>query len=427
MNNYDELLNYLEQRSMFGIKLGLDNIRSSLEKIGNPHRGLRYVHIAGTNGKGSVAVMVSSVLKQSGINVGLYTSPHLLDVRERIKINDVPISKEQFLDIVCELQPYMPQQITYFELLTLVAIKYFSTQKVDIAIMEVGMGGRLDATNICDAEIAVITNIDMEHSQYLGTTLEEIAREKAAVIKKGACVVSGVVTEEAEGVIAAYCKDQEAHLLSLGKEIDYGIEERSLSSQKIWVKTKKAIYNELDLNLLGDYQAGNCALAVTIIELLQEKGYPISIDSIKKGLANVTWPARFQIVAKDPLMIIDGAHNPAAFRVLKDAIDYCFNDRNIIIILGILKDKDYCEMIRILAPAAKTIFAVAPDNKRALSAKTLADLVIEQDVICITNSEEAVARAREMAGENDVVIVAGSLYLAGEVMAYLEKNKVKLN
>lgn len=375
--DYTEFLKYLDGRARLGIKLGLDNIKYLLERLGSPQKRLLYIHIAGTNGKGSVAAMLSSVLTRAGIKVGLYTSPHLADVRERIKINDIDITEDEFLTTAQKVIPFALPQTTYFELLTAVALEYFCSNRVEIAIMETGMGGRLDATNVCNAEIAIITDISLEHTQYLGSTIPEITREKMAIVKEGSRAL--LSTELTEGV-------------------DYGIHSWNLDYQDIW--TGK--YNNLRLNLLGPHQARNCALAIKAIEVLIDKAYNISAESIYKGLANVNWPGRFQIISRQPLVILDGAHNPGAALAVKKTVETYLDGKEIILILGVLRDKDYKGIVDVLVPIAKHVITVTPNSDRALpGGKKIA---------------EALEEAIKMAQDNTAILVTGSLYLAGEAL-----------
>lgn len=373
MNSYPEFLKYLDERAKFGIKLGLDNIKSLLERIGRPEKNLKFIHIAGTNGKGSVAAMLSSVLTAAGVKVGLYTSPHLVRVRERIRINDADITEEELLITAKKVVPYALSSTTYFELLTALALEHFSSHRVEIAIMETGMGGRLDATNVCNAEIAVITDISLEHTQYLGNTVEEITREKMAIIKNGSRVIRSVDLKEG---------------------VDYSVNSWNLDYQVI----RAGKYDNIKLNLLGHYQARNCALAIKAVE----EGFNISEESLYNGLINVRWPGRFQVFSRNPLIILDGAHNRGAFLALKKTIEAYLAGREIILILGVLKDKDYNGILNIISPIVKHIIRVTPNCDRALPGDKKVN--------------EALEEAVKMAHSNSVILVTGSLYLVGEVL-----------
>jgi len=386
MNTYPEFIEYLNSRETFGIKLGLDNISSLLEKLGSPHKKLHFIHVAGTNGKGSVCSMLSSVLNSAGIKVGLYTSPHLIDVKERIRINETDITEEEILQTAKKIIPLASAETTYFEVLTAIAIDFFYQKGIEIVILETGMGGRLDATNVCFGEITIITDISLEHTQYLGDTLEQIKKEKMAIVKEG----STVITAE-----------------SLTN--DFEIYTRSLDYQKVRVGK----YEDIELNLLGDHQVRNCALALQAIDALIGKGYKIPSKSIYLGLSKVKWPARFQVLCKNPIIVLDGAHNPAAAEVLKDTIKK-YLGKNITLIIGMLKDKDYKTTMNILTPLATRIITVTPNNKRSLDGQELNSLLPGKSIEYKSSIKEAI----DSINQTTPTVITGSLYLAGEVLEY---------
>lgn len=361
MNSYSEFIEYLNQREKLGIKFGLDNMNYLMEKLKFPQKKMRCIHVAGTNGKGSVCAMLSSVLKEARIKVGLYTSPHLIDVKERIRINERDITEEEILTAAKKVITVCPPETTYFELLTGIAIEFFHEQGVEIAIMETGMGGRLDATNVCFGEIAIITDISLEHTQYLGDTIEKIRQEKMAIVKPGSAVII------AEGGVA-----------------------------------------DIKTNLIGNYQKRNAALALKAIEVLRDKGYNIPQVAVENGLTKVRWPGRFQILSRNPLIILDGAHNPGAALALKEAVNDYVKEK-VILIIGVLKDKDYTSMLKILAPIAKRIITVTPKSERALSGDILAKTINAEYIPDVMDALESVR------GESPV-LVTGSLYLVGEVL-----------
>lgn len=392
MESYSEFLTYLGQRTMMGVKFGLDNINSLLKKLGSPHKKLKFIHIAGTNGKGSVAAMLSAVLNQAGIKVGLYTSPHLVDVRERIRINEMDISEEEILVMAKRVVAVCRPETTYFEFLTAIAIEYFYEKKTEIVIMETGMGGRLDATNACDAGIAIITDISLEHTDYLGKSIEDITKEKMAIIKKNTKAI-------------------------LAKDLDrgYNIYSRTLDGQTCRIGK----YDKIKLNLLGDHQIRNCSLALKALQILTDKGYNIPRGSIYKGLENVRWPGRFQILSHEPLIILDGAHNPGAALVLKDTVEKYLKSK-VVLIVGILKDKDYKSVIDILNPIAEKIVTVTPKNERAVSGEELRRMIKDKPVEYIEDVNDAIICVKD----NLPVLVTGSLYLLGEVLEKNENNNI---
>lgn len=356
MNNYPEFIKYLDEKTRIGIKFGLENITNLMEKLGSPHKKLHCIHIAGTNGKGSVAAMLSSVLNQAGIRVGLYTSPHLVDVRERIRLNERDITEEEILAVARKVVPLSLPETTYFELLTAIAIEFFCEKAVEIAIMEVGMGGRLDATNVCYGEIAIITDISIEHTQYLGNTIEEITREKMAIVKPG----SVLITEKGDSPL---------------------------------------------------FPERNTTLVLKAIDALISKGYNITKESIDRGLSDVRWPGRFQTISRDPLIILDGAHNPGAAIALRQMVERYIGEK-VVLIIGILKDKDYKSILDILTPIAKKIITVTPKSERALSGDVLKEMIHNKPVEYIPS----VIDALDSANGDSPILVTGSLYLVGEVL-----------
>jgi dihydrofolate synthase/folylpolyglutamate synthase len=386
MNTYPEFIEYLNSRETFGIKLGLDNILSLLEKLGSPQKKLHFIHVAGSNGKGSVCAMLSAVLNSAGIKTGLYTSPHLIDVKERIRVNETDITEEEILHIAKKVIPLASQETTYFEILTAIAIDFFYEKGVEIVILETGMGGRLDATNACFGEIAIITDISLEHTQYLGDTLEKIKQEKKAIIKKDSIAI-----------------------LAESLTNNFKIYSRNLDFQKIRIEK----YDNIMLNLLGDHQVRNCALALNAIDILIKKGYKISSEAIHLGLSKVRWSARFQVLCKNPAIILDGAHNPAAAIVLRDTIEKYLGN-NITLIIGMLKDKDYRNTMDILAPIANKIITVTPNNKRSLDGQELNTLLPGKSIEYKSSIKEAI----DSIDQNMPTVITGSLYLAGEVLEY---------
>lgn len=331
--------------SKTGIKLGLHNISCLMEQLGSPQKKFRCIHIAGTNGKGSVAAILSSILHHAGIKAGLYTSPHLVDVKERIRIDERNITEEEFQKVEKKVSSLALPETTYFELLTAMAIQFFYEQNVEIAVMEVGMGGRLDATNVCYGEIAIITDISLDHTEYLGNTIEEITREKMGIVKPGAIVI-----KQENG----------------GSPL---------------------------------FPVRNRSLALKAIDVLVEKGYNITQKAVNEGLLKMRWPGRFQILRKDPLIILDGAHNPGAAAALRAMVEKNVGEK-VVLIFGVLKDKDYKGMMDILIPIAKRVITVTPKSERALPGE-------------VPNVMDALNSVK---GESPVLIT-GSLYLVGEVLA----------
>ena len=393
MKNYSEVIQFLSARERLGIKLGLENIRLLLGKLGAPQKSFFCIHIAGTNGKGSVGAMLSAILRQAGIKTGLYTSPHLIDIKERIRIGERDISEAEIVATAGKVFPLAGPETTYFELLTVLAIQYFKEQEADIGIMEVGMGGRYDATNICRGDIAVITDISLDHTQYLGDTIEKIKDEKMAIIKPGARVVNA---EEIGDNYKIYDSDFDGQKVRIGH------------------------YHNLELNLLGRHQARNCSLALAVVRDLIQKGYDIPKAAVYRGLSRVNWPARFQVVSRAPLVIIDGAHNPQAAQRLKETVSE-YVDRKVILIIGVMADKDYRGIMEALIPVAGRIITVTPRNDRALSGEVLKGLATGIPVDYIPDIKDALD---SLTGDTPA-LVTGSLYLAGEALQVLSVKTVK--
>jgi dihydrofolate synthase/folylpolyglutamate synthase len=427
--DYDEFASWMFNLERFGIKLGLENITEFLGRIGNPSRDLKSVHVTGTNGKGSVCVFVSEILRKHGLKVGLYTSPHLVDFRERIRINGRDISEKDVVRLGTELRTVMDamtseskeKQLTFFEFTTGLAFKYFAQKKVDIVVAEVGMGGRLDATNVLSPEVSAITRIGLEHTNYLGSTIQDIAREKAGIIKKGVSVITCERKPEALSVIAGICEKKGAPLRRMGKDFVVNEVDQSLDGTAFDYSGRHT-YRDLRTKLLGAYQAENAGAAIAIVEELAERNLLVTEEGIRKGLLASKWPGRLDIVSRDPMIMLDGSHNPDGIAttvgVLKD-----LRLTPLTFVLGCLDDKDSRGIVRALAPVAEKIISTQPRYKRALPAKKLGVVVSEeftgrQEVI--EDSEKAFDRGvKDICGNGLCVI--GSLYLVGEALPWWDK------
>ena len=409
----------------FGIILGLETIRNILDGLEQPHRNYACIHVAGTNGKGSVAATLASILFESGYTVGLYTSPHLVHFNERICINNRPISDDDVVKAyrAVKLVHYGDRSPTFFEFATAMALYAFRRHRVDYAVIETGMGGRYDATNVIQPAISIITNISLEHRDYLGNTLVEIAREKAGIIKQATPVVSGVKQKQARMVVQQIARKKEAPLFSLGKEFKI----RQYRSGQFSYSGFKNKWRPLRTPLLGRYQVQNAALALAACELLINEQAAITPESIKQGLANTRWAGRLEIVCKHPLVILDGAHNLIAARNLAKYLAENLAGRRLTLVIGILGDKPYRSMLNSLLPdcsraiitRAQSQRALKPEKLYAIAKKSLADVSIIPDVAA------AVRNAIETAGSDDVICVAGSLYVVGEAKEAIEKGLLK--
>ena len=414
--NYKEALGYINKIEWFGSKPGLERIGELLERIGNPQKKLKYVHIAGTNGKGSCASMTAAVLKAAGYKTGLYTSPYLFKFNERMQINGQQIDDDVLAEIVTKIQPIadaMDVHPTEFEVMTAVALQWYADENCDIVVLECGMGGRDDATNIIDApEVAVLMNIGLDHTHVLGDTIEKIAENKSGIIKAGCHAVLYQQADEVEKIVARQCEIVGAELTtadfsSIIPEFD------SLEGQAFSYKGEAYA-----IPLLGEHQRKNAAVVIEVIDALRKRGYAIEQDELEHGLYSVFWPARFEIVNDDPYFVVDGGHNPqCATTVVKNLSDY-FPDMKHIMLVGVLRDKDYDTLFKILNLAADEYICVTPDSERALSAEDLAEHLkkYNKKVTVCESIEDGVFTALDKAREENAMACAvGSLYMSGKI------------
>lgn len=418
--NYEEALDFIHGTLKFGSKLGLHNITALLELMGNPHRKLKFVHVAGTNGKGSTVAFISQILMEAGYRVGIYTSPYIERFTERMKVNDDEIAPEELASITEEVKSKIGILLergethpTEFEIVTAIAFEYYRRKLCDVVILEVGLGGRFDSTNVIDTpEAAVITTISYDHMDILGDTLEKIAYEKAGIIKDGGQVMLYPQKPEVEAVFRQVCRERNAVLHKVELDTlqikDFGVDGQEFDFEG---------YRDLHIGLLGEHQASNAAVAVKTAELLAERGFDIQQRDIRAGLAAAKWPGRFELLSRSPLLLIDGAHNREGAAVLAENLRRYFPGRRITFIMGVLRDKDYTGMIEMVAPMAWRFIAVTPYSPRALPAWELANTlgnycknVEDRDTI-----EEAVRTCMDRAEENELVCAFGSLYYIGEV------------
>lgn len=448
---YPEAIRYLEsfvnyERLAFypyktDLKLG--RIKGFLEKVGNPHLSLKCLHVAGTKGKGSTCAFLAYILKEAGYKVGLYTSPHLSDFRERIRIlshqspatsHQPPdffegmISREGIEDFTGRLRPKIdeynegltPDALTFFEVYTALAFSYFKEQKVDFAVLETGMGGRLDATNVAEPLACAITPVSYEHTDKLGSTLKEIAAEKAGIIKghrSAACghrpvVVSAGQEEEAMRAIEDKCASEGAELFKVGRDITY-----CGNNENFKVKGFFAEYTDLKIHLIGAHQLANAALAVGVIEALNRQGIQIGKDAISAGLKNTKWPGRCEVVSSRPLVVLDGAQNIASARALAEAVKKNFTYEKLILVLGISSDKDKAGLCSELYGLAHEVILTKSDSPRAEEPASLAGYFQRKNVHITAGVKEAKELAGKIAGKKDLVLVTGSLFLVGEFRA----------
>jgi len=404
---------YLSGLNIDVMRFGLEAITALLDRAGRPQNDFPAVLIGGTNGKGSTAVMLAAMLRQAGLRVGLYTSPHLVDVRERIVVNGVKIPRRELKKLLAEIRDLAREPITYFECLTAAAFLYFSRRRVDLAVLEVGLGGRLDATNVCRPLVSVITNIALEHTAWLGKTLADIACEKAGIIKEGGICLTAARQPKVLDVIEKTCRNRQAALFRLGD--DFKIRRHPDGSVSYTGRLRKI--GPLTVPLSGRHQAQNLALALAAVEVLEEKGYRIGAAAIARGLAKTRWPARLETLLSCPLFLLDGAHNPAGIATLCRTLRKDFSGRRLILIFSALADKNYRGMLDRIGPLAGFIFLPPLATGRAVAPGTLAAYAQTRGYPASVTAgvAEAVERALARAGARDVICACGSLYLAGEI------------
>ncbi len=401
--NKKQVFAFLEELQGGGIKLGLERIEKFLTFIGNPEKEFKSVHIAGTNGKGSTATMIEQILRQAGFKTGLFTSPHLVCFNERIRVNGVEISDKYLVKLVGELRKEMKKsgiELSYFEFITALAFRHFANSKVDIAIIETGMGGRLDATNVIHPLVSVITNIAMEHEKYLGSTFAQIAGEKAGIIKEKVPVVTSARNDIVLSVIRRVCREKNSSLSII----------------------QRPLFNEVGMK--GIFQGWNAALAVAAVKQLKLAGFEVGKQAIEEGLSLAKISCRFDIVRKEPIVILDCAHNPACCVVLAKSFAKEFPEKKALLVFGASKGKNVLAMAKRLAPVSKKVF-VTSAKYRAMDtekiAKVFEDLGLEIEVV--KNVENAVKKAISCAKQGDVVLVTGSCFVAGEVLEFFKKKE----
>lgn len=424
---YQDTLDWLLGLQAMGIKMGLSNIRELLTRLGDPQEEFRSVHVAGTNGKGSVSAMVSSILRAQGYRTGLYTSPHMVDFRERIQLDGTQISRKHLCRLALEVQGHVQDMClvrpetcpTFFEVTTALAFLYFAEMKADWTVVEVGMGGRLDATNVIQPECTVITRIGLEHTQYLGETLGAIAGEKAGIIKEEVPVVSAEEHPEALAVIRAQAEERHARLRLVREGVDYRLLSSDLQGTKVRLCRMGA---EVALPLLGSYQGSNAATAYSVIEALRGRGHVISDEAVRTGLGRVRWPGRLELVKRRPNLIFDATHTPqGAEAVARDLARLVPGE--LFLVMGVLKDKDLEGVVSPFARLATKAYAVAPLTDRAFTPEEVRE-VLSRYVPCqlAPSVMEGLRLALAESGPEGTILVTGSIYTIGEAKAWWEAN-----
>jgi dihydrofolate synthase / folylpolyglutamate synthase len=400
-----------------------------LNKVGNPHLKARSLHIAGTNGKGSTSAMLASVLTAAGYTTGLYTSPHLITTRERIMVDDRMITEFELADIMKRLQPEIEAvnaeaaygRLTVFEILTVLGFMFFAEKHCQFQVVEVGMGGRYDATNVIRPEVCLITSISFDHTAILGNTLTQIAIEKCGIIKPGCTVVSHTQEGEAGAVIQNVCREKGVKLIQVGNDVTSQSLSHTFERQEMEVQGRLDKYS-VSIPLLGQFQLDNTAAVIAALEVLVERGIRITKDNILQGLSGVNFPGRMEIIAREPFILVDGGHNPGAAHNLKLAISSYFKPGKSILVVGIASDKDIPAIVRELAPVADTVIATRANSPRAARPEVIAAEFGKYGVAAQISESvpAAIDAARKMAGKKDLVCITGSLYVVGEAIAYLK-------
>ncbi len=424
-DTYNRCLKTMYGLRRFGIILGLETIKDVLNALGNPQNNFVSIHVAGTNGKGSVASALSSILHESGYKVGLYTSPHLVRFNERICINNRQISDADVVKSFKAVQQvhHGNRSPTFFEFATAMALYEFSRQTVDWAVIETGMGGRFDATNVIQPAMSIITNVSMEHRDYLGNTLAQITREKAGIIKQGAPVVTAIKQKQAQAVVLRIAAKKSAPLYILGKNFKV----RRQGAGEFSYYGIENTWHNMHTPLLGHYQVANAALAIAACELLNKDKAEISRKNIQDGLSKTRWPGRLEIVSDNPLVILDGAHNLIAARNLAKYLSENLAHRRITLVVGILDDKPYEAMLKSLLPVCSQVIITRAKTERALAPQRLytAAKKIISDVTMIPEVAAAARQAIETASPDNVICIAGSLYVVGEAKEAIQKGLFK--
>lgn len=416
---YEEALAYISKQGRFGMKLGTERTRAILDRIGSPDRGLGGALIAGTNGKGSTGACLAAILQAAGKDVGFMPKPHLMSYTERIQVNGRPITEAEFVQTLEALIPTLDGvavelgQATEFEMLTAMALAFLAP-RIDRLVCEVGLGGRLDATNALDLGVAVITNVDLDHQKYLGDTIEQIAHEKAAIIKPQNRVATGC-EGVALAIVEEHARAAAAQVWVLGRDIRVESRSRGWDGHIVSVKGPEFEHTELTLPLVGDYQPANAAVAVAVAHLLDE----VTDDEVRKGIESTRWPGRLQVIAHKPRVILDGGHNPAAMTKAGATLRRLIDHERLVAVFAMLSERDPVQLLaalRTLKPDAVVFTEPASAAGHAIAAELLVK-TYGADSLAVVHAPAALERARDLAGPDGNVLVCGSLYLVGEILA----------
>ncbi len=430
--NYNKAVDYIDNISAFGSRLDLSRIRVLLDSFGNPQDKIKVIHVAGTNGKGSVCSMLSNILIEEGYNTALYTSPHLERHNERYAINNIQISDRDFAEYVNIIKERVNTISwgnlgipTVFEQLTAMAFVYFYDKKVDYAVIEVGLGGRFDATNIIKKPIlSIIASISLDHTEYLGETLEKIAFEKGGIIKDGCPVALYTQGQSIYDVIKKLCDEKGCKLYYLENQ-KTKVKKESFDGSIISYENSLYSFDNVMLPLIGEYQINNCSLVLLAAYALNEGGVVLSRESILSGIRKTRWNGRMEVCGREPLVVIDGAHNPDGIHMLARSVKECFEGKRLVLLMGVLGDKDYENMAAEIIPLADTVVITRPASERALSVDEFKKVVNKycDRVYGFEDIKEAYDYALGLTGKDDVLLCAGSLYLIGHIRTLIMGGK----
>jgi dihydrofolate synthase/folylpolyglutamate synthase len=424
--DYKDTIEYLFNLKIYGMSLGLERIEYLLKVLGSPHKDLKAIHITGTNGKGSVGAMLSSILHSAGYKVGLFTSPHLVSFEERIVVNGKRIPKEKVCSLMERIKPIAESMTkngkfdhpTFFEVATAMAFEHFSEEEVDYTVLEVGLGGRLDATNVITPLVSVITTIALDHTHVLGTSLEEVAREKAGIIKSGVPVVTGIEDEVILDMIKKICKEKKCEVYASKEKGKYTLKEADLDAQIFDIEVNGIRYKNFKIHLLGEHQLKNALTVGLTIDVLKRKDINIQEKSVRKGFETTRWPGRLEILQENPTVILDCAHNPAGMKALRSALEQLFRGKKVTFVMGIMRDKDIPGIVKEITNMADNIIITKPTFERAAEPE-----IIEREakkycsnVLIKSGVEDAVSYALKNAAKNDIICITGSIFNVGEAL-----------
>lgn len=437
MQEFDPIA-YINEPRWMESRMGLDRSHELMQRLGDPHKKLKFVHVAGTNGKGSTSAFLASILQTAGYRAGLFTSPYIVEFTDRIRIDGANIPLERLRDVALQVKQAadaMEDHPTEFELMTAVAFLYFAEEACDIVVCEVGMGGRLDSTNIIESpELCIITSIAVDHTAFLGDTISAIAGEKAGIIKEGRPVVSYPQKPDAQGVIEGIVKTKNAPLFypDFSKLSINAVGADTLRAKDAVRVFSYGEHRDIPLRLLGDYQPYNAAIAIEAAGILRQNGWHIDDEAIRTGLSSTVWPGRFEVVGTDPLFILDGAHNVQGIDSLVSSVKELLPDQRLVFIIGLLEDKEYVEMLERIVPLGWAFITVTPPTPRALSAQKLASTIksisentstVLSDLHVAESFDDAVSYARGIAGKEGIVCACGSLYSIASLKEALAKQE----